>query len=63
LVGTAVDTDVRGPHDSSQAEESLHVYLVMLEEFGIIVEIAKKPAKLPQGFLSAIQACKESLFS
>jgi hypothetical protein len=55
LVGTPMKGLMRRTNDAAKVNESLFVYLISMEQVGVIAEVSKKPMQLPQGSLGAIQ--------
>jgi hypothetical protein len=59
LKGAAVYRHTGGSDDSAEIEESLLIYLVSTEEFGVIAEITKKPVEFPKCSIGAVQPSRE----
>jgi hypothetical protein len=52
---------MRDTHNSLKIEKSFHIDLVVMEQLGVITEVAEKPAELPESLLSTVQTSNESL--
>jgi hypothetical protein len=59
LKGAAVYLHAGRADDPAQVEESLFIYLISTEQFGVVAEIAKKPVEFPKGSVSAVQPSRE----
>jgi hypothetical protein len=59
LKGAAVYPHTGGSDDAAEIKESLFIYLISTEKFGVVAEIAKKPIEFPKGSVSAVQPSRE----
>jgi hypothetical protein len=59
LKGAAVYFHAGGSDDAAEIKESLFIYLISTEKFGVVAEIAKKPIEFPKGFVCAVQSPRE----
>src|ERR1700690_1330791 len=47
--------------DTAESGQSLFIYLLVSQKFGVIEKIAQEPAQLPHGFLRAIKTTHDRL--